>query len=239
MEKQIALDTTLSTAQAAQMLRLSQHQVTMLASSGEIASSRIGHMLVLDGRDVLRYDQNRCGKGRPLSQDVALAALWILSNMDVPWLDYQQNRRLAAKLTMVSPDELVWQCRRRCEIMRFRCNSSFLAQVGQQISLSGCSSPFASQLGLSSLNDSVEGYVRKDMLEKIVASSHLKEDWTGNVVLRIVSGHKVPLDLGPMPIAVAAADLAESLVARERHAGLTFLKGALDEYRTSRTQRSS
>lgn len=231
MNTNTTLGETLTTAQAAQRLGLSQHQVAMLAASGEIASSRIGRTLVLDARDVLRYGQNRCGKGRPLTQGVAIAAFWLLSGREAPWLTYQQARRLNAKLASVSPEELVWLCRRRCEIKRFRCNPSFLNKVKEQVALSGCSSPFLSQLGLSSLNEGVEGYVGKEALEKVVSSCHLKEDQEGEVVLRVVNVSTPVIDTAPMPLAVAAADLAESLVARERQAGLSFLKGALNDYR--------
>jgi hypothetical protein len=90
----------------------------------------------------------------------------------------------------------------------------------------------AAQLVSDDLADSaihIEGYLRPEELSRVITTFFLTPEASGGDVI-IREAHFAPLiELGAVPPAVVAADLATSTDARERAAGIR----ALDEMRTT------
>lgn len=219
----------MTVAQAADALALSPHQVRALAAAGEIEASRLDSRTILcDAASVVRYKLIFQGKGRPLSAEIAFAALGALSGKPVEGLSYQAQRRLRQKLLSIDAKSLVWQARRRKTTKRYRCSESFFPKLIKEIVLSGVST--LDEFDLTPGSSIVEGYAGQAELASIIKQFFLEEDSQGNVILH--ASEKNPwADSETMPIAVVAADLAESFNTRERAAGLNCLAALLREYR--------
>ena len=232
-------DTTISgyytTTQAASILCISSHEAARLARDGRIkAIKAVGDALLLDAIDVQQYKNLHQGKGRPLSPDIAWAALLILSGFDVEWLSYPQLRRLKLKLKTTSALDLLWQARNRLQTKRYRASESFFKELRNELILTGSSSSLF-EFSLVEQKHVLEGYttVNFEILEK---KYHLVEDTNGNAIIHSAHGHVWFFNkTETIPIAVAAADLAVSLDTREKQAGLAALERLLDEYRKNQS----
>lgn len=219
----------LSGAQTANLLGVSAHQVAALARGGEIAAiNAAGKALLINAESAKRYQQLHQGKGRPLNEQTAMAALLEISGIESVALPYQQARRLKLKLQAISAEDLVWQARRRATTRRYRCSESFLEALSSKVSLSGLNA-LNGNFDLTEGVGTLEGYVHQAILDSLIDEFFLNEDLKGNVTLHVTQND---YELGKMvPVGVVAADLAASLNTREHRAGITKLKELLDEYR--------
>lgn len=218
----------MTAAQAAEALGVGAHNVGRLVRAGELSSVRTaGGAMLIPAVEVRAYAQLRKGKGRPLAPATAFAALWELSGFEADWLDYAQSRRLRARLLSVTPEDLAWQARRRARVVMYRCDASFLEAAVGMVSRSGRSC--LGEFGLVGSSEAVEGYVCADELDAVVDACFMMPDPSGNVELHVAEW--LPEGVGAvMPAAVSAVDLAASLDARERAAGLIALEGMLNGY---------
>jgi len=195
--------------------------------------------LFFDVHSVAEYARLRQGRGRPMSAEVAWAALWLLSGFEVDWLSYQAQRRLYIRLREIDAKGLVWSLRRRAVTERLRIDTSFFDVVREKIVLTGVSSAAVNGLELTVASDRLEGYIPEENLRTIIGFSHavpacMRAWQSANFIVRAV-GLRVPstvFERVDMPIAVVAVDLAMSSNTRERSAGLCKLEELLDEWRS-------
>jgi excisionase family DNA binding protein len=232
MSEKINIAGYYSTAQAATLLGVSSHEVARLARAGELnAHKAVGNVLLIDAVDVRLLEALSKRKGRPFSSKVSWAALWLLSGLEVAWLDYPQTRRLNIRLKTTNAQELLWLTRKRASTKRYRAYPLAAASLRKELVLSGKSCAVLPEYGLTSLNDVLEGYALVTP-EQLKERHHLIEDSAGKIIVHsLLEKHPTLNGLAQMPIAAAAADLASSLDARERRAGLDVLERLLDEYR--------
>lgn len=226
-----------SSTQAAQLLGVTDHEIARLIRDGELSALKAaGRAFLLSAGEVHLYAAIRQGKGRPLSASTAWAALWLLSDLDVDWLDYSQMRRLRIKLKTITPEELVWQTRKRMNTKRFRVSQSFIPKLKQELALTGRSCISVLDSELTEQSEILEGYARLS-LHDLEKKYHLAEDVTGNAIIHIAEDDQSLFEsIGQAPIAVVAADLAITLDTRERSAGLDVLRKLLNEFREAGTQ---
>ena len=220
----------LTTSQAAQATGLTAHRIGCLVRAGEIDAIKSGNTLLVDAVSLQAYTKANMGRGRPMDVRTAFGVLWLLSGLDADWLSYAQERRLRIRLRSCSAEELSWQLRKRAQTRRYRASGSFLAGISDSLVLSGASSGLLGDFGLLKTDGAVEGYCLEEDVERLEKSFFLAEDAHGNAVVRVAPWLPDAPD-GEMPIAVVAADLAQSLGAREREAGLDMLRRLLDEHR--------
>ena len=222
----------MTTAQAAEATGLTAHRIGCLARSGEIEAVKSGNTLLIDATSLRSYAQANQGRGRPMDAQTAYGALWTLSGFDASWLTYAQARRLDIRLKNASAESLSWQLRKRAQTRRYRASQSFLETAEEYLTLSGASSSLLGPFGLLQSEGRIEGYIAEGKADDFVASCFLQEDTGGNAIIHIASW--LPGELGDeMPLAVVAADLAQSLDTREREAGLDMLGRLLDDYRNA------
>jgi excisionase family DNA binding protein len=220
----------LTVEQAASGLGVSRHQVIELIHNGSLSAMRTaGGMFLISARSLERLNIIRHGNGRPLKQETAWAALWALSGLDVPWLNYHQKRRLSIRLKTTTARNLVWDARKRASILGVRISDSFLGDARKHLVLSGMTA--AKDQGLEVVGESsyLEGYIAQRELRWLTKRYHAVEGENANVMLHVTS--EAPMDLKSltvMPVAVVATDLAASLDARERKAGLERIEELLD-----------
>ena len=219
----------MTTADAAGMLRISQRQVQRMIAAGRLPATRTaGDAWVVDALAVNAMARARPDRGRPWSPAAAWAALWRLSGLEVDWLDRRTTSRLTARLESIGAEELLHATRRRAVVRRYRVSESFAAEFRTAVVLSGTSAMTAATFGIEADSTSLDGYCDSEALTRIVHDFHLVDDARGNATLRAAALRSLPIHgRKSMPVAVVAADLAESLEARERSAGLRVLEDLL------------
>ncbi|MDR1513798.1 MAG: helix-turn-helix domain-containing protein [Propionibacteriaceae bacterium] len=214
----------MTTAEAAARLGVSQRQVQRLVAAGMIAESRIvGRSLLVDAGDVVALAGRDRHRGRPWSEPVAWAALWRLSGLEAAWLDAQAGRRLSRRLAGVDVDGLLWACRGRARVEGYRASASYLAEVRRSVVPSGASGLDRSRDLMAAPADRVDGYCTAAARDRMVEECFLAADPQGDVTLRVTDFAAVGGWEGVMPLAVVAADLAESADPREAGVGRGLL----------------
>ena len=247
-------DTLLTREEAASRLAVSTQRVSALCSNHLLTTYTFGSRKILISLDsVNRYKQQNYKSGRAYAPSLAFAALFMLSSCEVSWINRQQKYRIEAYLRSITPQELVNRSKNRSKTIEYWCRKSRLAELSNHLILSSATGNMRSQFQLTQ-SDKIEGYISSNNLEDLVNKFHLKNKEDGvdgsiiNVKLRIIEDSKVfdfinqnlssritedtraTSEKSFMPIAVCAADLAESLDVRERQAGLNKLSELLTEY---------
>lgn len=247
-------DTLLTREEAAAKLEVSIQRVSALCSSHLLTTYTFGSKRILISSDsVNRYKQQKLKSGRAYAPSLAIAALFMLSNYEVPWVNRQQKYRIQSYLRSVSAKELVNRSKNRARITEYWCRKSRLEELSQRLMLSAATGNMHSQFQLAQ-TDKIEGYISSSSLQDLINKFHLKNKEDGaessitNVKLRVIDDFKVfdhicqniylqitknthkIFTKSFMPIAVCAADLAESLDVRERQAGISKLAELITEY---------
>ncbi|KXA19506.1 helix-turn-helix domain-containing protein [Gardnerella vaginalis] len=247
-------DTLLTREEAAAKLAVSTQRVSALCSNHLLTTYTFGSRKILISLDsVNRYKQQNSKSGRAYAPSLAFAALFMLSGYKVSWINRQQKYRIEAYLRSISPQELVSRSKNRAKTMEYWCRKSRLAELSNHLILSAATGNMHSQFQLTQ-TDKIEGYVSSIKLGDLINKFHLKNSEDGvsssmaNVKLRVIEDSKVfdfilqnmslhitecteeTLAKSFMPIAVCAADLAESVDVRERQAGLNKLAELLAKY---------
>lgn len=247
-------DTLLTRAEAAAKLAVSTQRVSALYSNHLLTTYTFGSRKILISLDsVNRYKQQNSKSGRAYAPSSAFAALFMLSGYKVSWINRQQKYRIEAYLRSISQQELVSRSKNRAKTIEYWCRKSRLSELSNHLILSVATGNMHSQFQLTQ-TDKIEGYISSTKLEDLINKFHLKNKEDGvdgsiiNVKLRVIEDSKV-LDFVSqnvssrinedaqvtsaksfMPIAVCAADLAESLDVRERQSGLNILSKLITEY---------
>ena len=221
--------TQMTTAAAADRLGVSQRQVQRLIATGDLPASRTaGDAWVVDALALNALARTRPTRGRPWSPGTAWAALWQLSGLDADWLDRRSASRLAERLATLGSEGLLHACRRRAVVRQCRVSESFIEELSAAVVRSGTSAMTAAPFGMGRDSARVDGYCDEGALTGLVRDFHLIEDASGNATLRAAPLRALQIGDGDeMPVAVVAADLAESLEVRERSTGLRVLESLL------------
>lgn len=219
----------MTTAAAADRLGVSQRQVQRLIATGDLPASRTaGDAWVVDALALKALARTRPTRGRPWSGHTAWAALWQLSGLDADWLDRRSARRLSERLTSLDAEGLLHAARRRAVVHRFRVSDSFIEELTASVVRSGASAMTTEVFGMGRDAARVDGYCDDGALDGLVRDFHLADDARGNATLRAAPLRALPIgDRDEMPVAVVAADLAESLEVRERAPGTRVIEGLL------------
>lgn len=219
----------MTTALAAERLGVSQRQVQRLIEAGELPATRTaGEAWVVDALAVNAMARTRPARGRPWSPATAWAALWRISGLDVDWLDRRASRRLDDRLEAIDAEGLVHATRRRAVVHRYRASESFLTELDAFVIRTGARAIDPSRFGMDRHLGRVDGYCTSEVATRLARDFHLVEDPRGNTTLHVAAVSSAVLEgRDVMPVAVIAADLAESFEVRERSAGLRVLEDLL------------
>lgn len=129
---------------------------------------------------------------------------------------------------MTSKD-LVARTRNRATLHHLRGHSSVVAHIADQVISAGSTQ---ANLGLTSATDRVDGYVNAADATRLIGSYLLEDDAEGPIILRVtILDLEIVQHLATKDHVLAALDLAGSLDARERDAGLLALDSALARLR--------
>ncbi|MBP2188509.1 hypothetical protein [Nocardia goodfellowii] len=222
----------LTTAQAAELLQVTQRQAARLAAAGHLEiSRRAGRTLLLEAESVHRLVQEHRRPGRPWTERIAWAALATLSGDNPTWITAAQRLRLTHRLAGTGPEDLAYLARNRAQVRRFYCHPALIDELAEYIAPSGAFALGAREQrahGLTNATAALDGYVAADTVAAVIEEFSLLDDPAGPVTLRVVS-HEHAFAGGKTPRAAIALDLAASLDTRERSAGLRDLAELLDK----------
>lgn len=218
--------TDFSTKNAAMQLGVSQRQVQRLVSSGQLSAKRtVGGALIVDPLGVNARERHNQSAGRPWSAEVTWGALWLVSGLGSAHLTYTHERRMQQRLRDMTPTLWLAQTRNRAEVQRLRATPSALAQLQNELALTGASA--AEGFGLASTTTTVDGYCSASRRDELVQRLALIADDRGTATIRVPRVDWVVDARRTMPDAVVATDLATSFEVRERSAGERALQKLL------------
>lgn len=225
--------TKLTTAEAAQRLRVSPREVRRLADSGALTGARFGSALVFDGDDVRRLQRQARGPGRIWSARTAWSALSLLDGAPLELIDQPRRSRLRARLRQLEPEQFHRLTARRAEVHRFHASDGALRRLSGALVATGISAAaeetVARRFDLAAViaEKRLEGYLQGD-LSVLIEQYRLAPDPAGNATVRLLPD-LMAIDhlLGSVP--VVAVDLMDSDDSRERSRGREVLRGLLDE----------
>ncbi|RYN14418.1 DNA-binding domain, excisionase family [Bifidobacterium animalis subsp. animalis] len=228
--------TMATTAEAARKLSVSQRRVQQMVADGALESVSSDARSYLIPVPELRRARLRSGKvGRPYSPSHALASLYLLSDLPASWIGAQQRYRIKNSLLNTrTAEELVHRVCNRARTEEYWCAAHHLEELRHSLALSGISSPYRDSFQLFE-STAVEGYLSESNLAELVRRHRLDSDApTANVQLHIVepSLWEKMRAAEEVPLAVCAADLAESVDLRESRAGLSVLEELLLQYQS-------
>lgn len=226
---------TMTTAEAAEQLSVSNEAVRKMLLSGRLTSAgRVGRIHLIDAGSVHRYQQTPPRSGRIWSSQTAWAALCALSDMQVGWLSPSERWRLRKRLGTLTPEEIPALARRRATVRRFHAGDTTLTILKNSLSLTGVSRlsdpAVASRFGLATgdAHGTLDGYARVGFIDEHARKLGLNEDPAGNIIVRETSFTEGIVD-GKVPLAAIAVDLYDAGSARERSAALIVLGGLLHD----------
>lgn len=222
----------MTSAEASRLLGVSVRQVERLVAAGDLTRvGRVGRSLLIDAASVHRMRGRGSRRGRPWAAETKRAAADLLAEGRTERLTQAERSRLRSRLRGMTAEEPVQAMSGRAQVRRLRASGSFLDRLRQSVTLTGAAAvdadrAVAGRFGLASAQrDTVDGYVDADTAQRLIDECHLVDDANGNVTLRITDDHQ-----GDRMLAddvTVALDLADSLDARERSAGLALLRSRL------------
>lgn len=213
----------MTTRQAAEVLQVTTEAVRKMLKTGRLEQTgMVGRMLMIDADSVHRVHREGKRAGRLWTEQTAWAAIFLLSGQKVTWLSSSELWRLRKRLASITAEEFQQLVRNRATPRRFRGSASSKAQLAKTIGLTGIgilTDPrIASSFGLAAGSTALEGYAKAGLIDKNARKLGLREDATGDILIREFR-FTLPLVDGQVPIAAIAVDLQDAHSTRERSAG--------------------
>lgn len=221
---------SITTAQAAERLGVSAHEVRRLIATGELSASPLGRLLLVDQESLLRRDQQVVRRGRALAPRTAWAALLEVSGERAEWLDRSSRSRLRSWLRRTDPEAIAAACRHRTSRHLLRVLPAYqqelLASTG--VVHGGITATVGADISART-DDVQEVYCSDDRLKVLESRYGLISSSSANLIVRVPTFQWPFTSRRQMPVGVVAIDLLESTDVRTRRAGRELLITALSK----------
>jgi len=214
------------TRRAAEQLGVTSRRVQQLVADGSLVQPARG---LIDATSLARYRApGDVRRTRGWQAPTAWAAIALLEGRAAPWIGERQSARLRARLRTLDCATLVMLARHRAVEHVYRAHPSARGPLAASLLTLA---EVEARLGLAGA-DQVSGYLATIDLVATVERFALKEDPTGDVVLRVVDfDWRTVRSVAAGSVVVAALDLAGSADVRERSMGLGELGRVLEGVR--------
>ena len=223
-------DMSITTAQAAERLGVSAHEVRRLIATGELSALPLGRLLLVEEESLLRRAQQVVRRGRPLASRTAWAALFEISGERAEWLDRSSRSRLRFWLRRTDPETIAAACRNRADRRLLRVlpiyQQELLASSG--VLHGGITADVGADI-LARSDDVQEIYCSSERLQTLESEYGLISTSSPNLIVRVPTFEWSIVARQQMPVGVVAVDLLESTDVRTRRAGRELLVTALSE----------
>jgi excisionase family DNA binding protein len=217
----------LTIAEAASRLGVSPRQAQRLAQEGQLqVVRRVGRTLIVEDTAITQRRHVGMGPGRRWNSSTAWAAIELLECRHTTRVAGRTLSRLKSRLSQLSVEEFVRLAAGRAQTKRMTQTRRRPEALEEVLMLSGRSAlqdvQTATRLGLAGGDSEiVEGYLRREHLEKVLTRFGLVADAEGEVFLHI--SDETPVD----SIITTALDLVERGTTRERSAAHGVLGSVL------------
>ena len=223
----------MTTREAAAVLDVSTEAVRKMLKAARLQQVGVaGRTILIDAESVHRVKREGKRSGRLWTARTAWAAIFLLSGQKVTWLSSSELWRLRKKIASISAEEFQQLVRSRAAPRRFRGSASSKAQLSEVLGVTGIAilgkHQIANSFGLATGASGLEGYAMAGFIDKNARRLGLKEDASGDILIRELS-FVPPLENRQVPIAAIAADLQEASSTRERSAGRAKIEELLHE----------
>lgn len=212
----------MTTRQAAEVLQVTTEAVRKMLKTGRLEQTGVVGRMLLDADSAHRVHREGKRAGRLWTEQTAWAALFLLSGQKVTWLSSSELWRLRKRLASITAEEFQQLVRNRATPRRFRGSALSKAQLAKTIGLTGNGilkdQRIARSFGLVAGSTALEGYAKAGFIDKNARKLGLREDATGDILIREIH-FALPLDEGKVPVAAMAVDLQDAHATRERSAG--------------------
>ncbi len=219
----------------ARELEISTRRLGDLLRSGRIVGELVGDRFWLaDEASIAQYRRTAQSAGRAWSVVSSWALLDMLSGGDGEEADTRTHYRLHERIRELKAREIALKVATRVRLHRFAAddrNRSAAALV-----LTGVSAEQTVTDQLTGRATTVEGYLRRGSVEQFAREQLLVPDVTGDVVVYESLDGRTFGESILMPTGVVAADLARSMHARERAAGLSALENLQSQWQRRHTR---
>lgn len=214
---------TMTTREAAECLKVTTEAVRKMLKNARLEQAGVaGRTILIDAGSVHRVKRDGKRSGRLWTEQTAWAALFLLSGQKVTWLSSSELWRLRKRLASVSAEEFQQLARNRATSRRFRGSDSAKQMLSKAMAVTGtgllADPRIANSFNLASGAGAFEGYAKAGFIDKNAKKLGLREDPTGDIVIRELN-FVLPLNDGHVPTAAIAVDLQDSHSTRERSAG--------------------
>lgn len=240
---------SLTTAEAAQVLGLSQRRVRAMITAGTLnPTGRIGAMWLLDRRQVVgwrRQSQTRADwsatahTGRRWSETTAWAAIYLLEALPVD-LEASALSRLRKRMTGINFDRFVWLGAGRARLQSFDGLEGDASYLRAEIVPTGLQAldeaRISSHFDLAAFAHDVDGYVSQEMLSTLVLKYDLTPNPSGKFKLRTVSSERLELlQANGVPPTGIALDLLSEGTVRSRSQAEKLLQERIADFEKRQT----
>lgn len=221
---------SVTTAQAAERLGVSAHEVRRLIATGELSSSPVGRLLMVDEESLCRRGQQVVRRGRALASRTAWAALLEVSGERAEWLDRSSRSRLRSWLRRTDPETIAAACRHRAHRHLLRVLSIYQQELlaSSGVLHGGITAAVGADI-LARTDDVQEIYCSSERLKALQSEYGLISTSSANLIVRVPTFEWSFIARQQMPVGVIAVDLLESTDVRTRRAGRELLVTALSK----------
>jgi hypothetical protein len=218
-----------SVADAATRLGLSERRVRALAAKGQVPAQKIANRWFVEVDRLSERRRSAGARGRPFSDRHALGLLFLASGEDPQWLSAYEKWRLR-RYALPRLSDLMPRLNQRAGVHSVRAPESLVKRLANDPNFirSGVSAADHYRADISS-RSVLDGYYKERAFKNLVYRYALQPvpEGEANLVVRGIEDDTALSRRQFMPVAVVAADLADSADARTRRAGMQLMRGLL------------
>lgn len=215
-----------SVSDAAQRLGISARRVRALAANGRVPARKIANRWFVEADRLSERGRSSGARGRPFSAKHSLGLLYLASGEDAVWLSDYEKWRLR-RYALPRLQSLLPRLRGRANVHSVHAPESVVKRLASDANFvrSGVSAAEEHRADISS-RSVLDGYYSERDFNKLVYRYVLEPaaEAAANLIVRGIEDDGALGGRRHMPLAVVAADLADSADDRSRRAGVQLLR---------------
>jgi helix-turn-helix protein len=215
-----------SVADAAKRLGISARRVRALAANGRVPAQKVANRWLVEVDRLGERSRSAGASGRPFSDKHSLGLLYLASGDDALWLSAYEKWRLR-RYALPRIRSLLPRLRSRAKVHSVLAPESLLKRLASDANFvrSGVSAAEHHRADIAG-RSVLDGYFSERNFRDLVYRYALESapEAAANLIVRGIDDESVLSGRRYMPIAVVAADLADSPDARSKRAGVQLLR---------------
>jgi excisionase family DNA binding protein len=215
-----------SVSEAAKRLGISARRVRALAANGRVPAQKVANRWLVEVDRLSERGRSAGARGRPFSEAHSLGLLFLAAGEDAPWLSAYEKWRLR-RYALPRLMSLLQRLRGRANVHSVRAPESLVKRLASDPSFvrSGVSAAEHHRADISG-RSVLDGYYNERNFRDLVYRYALQPapEAAANLIVRGIDVEDVLQGRRYMPIAVVAADLADSVDSRTKRAGVKLLR---------------